>query len=81
MSAGHGRGKPLMLCLHGFPELWFSWRQQLKEFQDDYEVSHAYESLPLFYLVLSLGLALISIGAKSTDTTTKCSKEHARKIT
>ncbi|CAK0784944.1 hypothetical protein CVIRNUC_008149 [Coccomyxa viridis] len=38
VSAGHGRGKPLMLCLHGFPELWFSWRQQLKEFQDDYEV-------------------------------------------
>ena len=38
MSAGHGRGKPLMLCLHGFPELWFSWRRQLQEFQEDYEV-------------------------------------------
>ena len=47
VSAGHGRGKPLMLCLHGFPELWFSWRQQLKEFQIDYEVSHAYDALSL----------------------------------
>ena len=37
VSAGHGRGKPLMLCLHGFPELWFSWRRQLQEFQEDYE--------------------------------------------
>ena len=39
VSAGGGRGKPLMLCLHGFPELWFSWRKQLKEFQGDYEVT------------------------------------------
>lgn len=31
-------GKPLMLCVHGFPEFWFSWRFQLPEFCDDYRV-------------------------------------------
>ncbi|GFR61385.1 epoxide hydrolase 4-like [Elysia marginata] len=30
--------KPLMLFLHGFPEFWFSWRHQIKEFQKDYRV-------------------------------------------
>ncbi|XP_067000786.2 epoxide hydrolase 4 [Anabrus simplex] len=28
--------KPLMLFVHGFPEFWFSWRHQLKEFSKDY---------------------------------------------
>lgn len=31
-------GKPLMLCLHGFPEFWYSWRHQLKAFSDNYRV-------------------------------------------
>ncbi|XP_064609872.1 epoxide hydrolase 1-like [Liolophura sinensis] len=31
-------GKPLMLFVHGFPEFWFSWRYQLREFQKDYRV-------------------------------------------
>ncbi len=38
VTTGGGRGKPLMLFLHGFPELWYSWRRQLEEFSDDYEV-------------------------------------------
>ena len=38
MSAGRGKGKPLMLFLHGWPELWFSWRKQMAAFMDDYEV-------------------------------------------
>lgn len=38
VMAGRGRGKKLMLLVHGFPELWYSWRWQLEAFKDDYEV-------------------------------------------
>ncbi|XP_056022613.1 epoxide hydrolase 4-like [Ostrea edulis] len=31
-------GKPLMLLVHGFPEFWYSWRHQLKEFSKEYRV-------------------------------------------
>ncbi|CAH1243638.1 EPHX4 [Branchiostoma lanceolatum] len=37
VAAGE-RDKPLMLCLHGFPECWYSWRHQLKEFRNSYRV-------------------------------------------
>ncbi|CAG5133759.1 unnamed protein product [Candidula unifasciata] len=30
--------KPLMLFVHGFPEFWYSWRYQIREFQKDYRV-------------------------------------------
>ena len=29
---------PLMLLLHGFPEFWYSWRHQIREFAKDYTV-------------------------------------------
>ncbi len=32
-----GTGK-LMLMLHGFPEFWYSWRHQIREFSSDYQV-------------------------------------------
>lgn len=32
-----GKGK-LMLMLHGFPEFWYSWRHQIREFAQDYHV-------------------------------------------
>ena len=28
-----GEGK-LILCVHGFPELWYSWRHQIDRFSD-----------------------------------------------
>lgn len=31
-------GKSLLLFLHGFPECWFAWEQQLAHFGDDYFV-------------------------------------------
>ncbi|KAM4887456.1 epoxide hydrolase 3 [Thomomys bottae] len=35
VSAGCGNG-PLMLFLHGFPENWFFWQHQLREFQSHF---------------------------------------------
>ncbi|NJR66081.1 MAG: alpha/beta fold hydrolase, partial [Leptolyngbyaceae cyanobacterium CRU_2_3] len=32
-----GEGE-LMLMLHGFPEFWYSWRQQIPEFAKDHKV-------------------------------------------
>lgn len=34
-SAGE-KGKPLILFLHGFPEFWYAWEAQLKEFGQDH---------------------------------------------
>lgn len=31
--------RPLMLLLHGFPELWTMWKHQMTEFKDDYYVA------------------------------------------
>ena len=30
--------KPLLLCMHGFPEFWYTWHQQLDELCDDFFV-------------------------------------------
>ncbi|XP_036409770.1 epoxide hydrolase 4-like [Megalops cyprinoides] len=37
VAAGE-KGKPLMLLLHGFPEFWYSWRHQLREFKSEFRV-------------------------------------------
>src|SRR5437764_914552 len=34
-SAGE-RGRPLVLFVHGFPEFWYAWRDQLAEFGTDF---------------------------------------------
>ncbi|HJV51171.1 MAG TPA: alpha/beta hydrolase [Noviherbaspirillum sp.] len=34
-SAG-ARGRPLILFVHGFPEFWYEWEAQLREFGGDY---------------------------------------------
>ncbi|KIF82543.1 alpha/beta fold hydrolase [Noviherbaspirillum autotrophicum] len=34
-SAGE-KGRPLLLFVHGFPEFWYEWEAQLKEFGRDY---------------------------------------------
>ena len=31
--------KPLMLLLHGFPELWTMWKKQMSEFRKEYNVA------------------------------------------
>lgn len=33
------RGWPLLLCLHGFPECWYSWRHQLEALSDRFLVA------------------------------------------
>ena len=38
-SAGE-RGKPLLIFLHGFPEFWFAWHEQLRAFGDRYFAVH-----------------------------------------
>eukprot|EP00884_Botryococcus_braunii_P007926 jgi/Botrbrau1/17134/Bobra.0157s0031.1 len=37
-AGGKRPGKRLMLFVHGFPEGWFSWKHQLQEFKDNYDV-------------------------------------------
>ena len=34
VSAGEG---PLILFIHGFPEFWYEWKEQLKEFSTDHQ--------------------------------------------
>ncbi|OQV23880.1 Epoxide hydrolase 4 [Hypsibius exemplaris] len=37
VAAGNEKN-PLLLLLHGFPEFWFSWRNQIRHFSDRYRV-------------------------------------------
>ena len=34
LEAGRGRGRPLLLLLHGFPELAYSWRKVMPALAD-----------------------------------------------
>lgn len=36
VSEGLSEGRPLILFLHGFPEFWYAWKDQLREFGRDY---------------------------------------------
>ena len=47
---------PLMLMLHGFPEFWYSWRHQIREFAKDYKVGDL-SSMP--YQALGFGVQQI----------------------
>lgn len=38
LVCGGDPNKKLMLFIHGFPEFWYSWRHQIKEFSKDYFV-------------------------------------------
>ena len=38
MTSGDN-GKPLMLLLHGFPELWTMWEHQMSAFKADFNVA------------------------------------------
>lgn len=35
--AGQGKGNPLIVMLHGFPECWYSWRHQLRALAPHFE--------------------------------------------
>ena len=36
VSEGEG---PVILCVHGWPELWYSWRHQMSHFADRFTVA------------------------------------------
>eukprot|EP00892_Ulva_mutabilis_P007969 jgi/Ulvmu1/5544/UM023_0080.1 len=37
--AGMDATKKLVMFLHGFPEFWYSWRAQIEDLQEDYELA------------------------------------------
>ena len=34
VEGGRGKGRPLVVLLHGFPEFWWSWRHQMRALVD-----------------------------------------------